>query len=291
MKNETRQRHPQALLALGQAMLAMDELDQALAAFEECILDHPRDAAAYRARLLAAGVRAEKGQFQQAEALLQENLSGEHLTPDSKEWRDSLFALGELLHGQGRYAETARRLEEFVHRYADAPQSLDRPLLDRRLLPPRRTGGPRRGFRLGNRRWSGRPGPWDCGKRPSTSTNGSSTTLERRDDRNLTPLEKATLRNSQFAVGEIYFDLQQYEAAAKAYTEAANRFPDCPESLEAYVRLAESYRRLGRPGPARSTLEQAKVALARMPKDTRFDQTTNYDRKQWGETLAWLSSL
>ena len=85
VKNETRQRHPQALLALGQAMLAMDELDQALAAFEECILDHPRDAAAYRARLLAAGVRAEKGQFQQAEALLQENLSGEHLTPDSKE--------------------------------------------------------------------------------------------------------------------------------------------------------------------------------------------------------------
>ena len=53
----------------------------------------------------------------------------------------------------------------------------------------------------------------------------------------------------------------------------------------------ESYRRLGRPGQARSTLEQAKVALARMPKDTRFDETTNYDRKQWGETLAWLSSL
>ena len=115
--------------------------------------------------------------------------------------------------------------------------------------------------------------------------------LESRDDRDLTALERATLRNSQFAVGEIYFDLGQYEAAVKAYTAAANRFADCPETLDAHLRLAEAYRRMGQPGKARSTLEQAKAALARMPKGTRFEQTTNYDRRQWGETLAWLSSL
>ena len=86
-------------------------------------------------------------------------------------------------------------------------------------------------------------------------------------------------------------DLQEYEAAARAYTAAANRYADTPEALEAYVRLAEAYRRLGAPGKARSTLERAKVALARLPKSTRFDETTNYDRQQWGENLAWLSTL
>ena len=122
VKNEMRRRHPQALLTLGQALLAMNEAERALAAFEECVLDHPRDAAAYHARLLAAAIHAEKGRNQQAESLLQENLTGEHLTPDSQEWRDSLFAFGALLHTEGRYAEAARRLEEFVHRYPDASQ-------------------------------------------------------------------------------------------------------------------------------------------------------------------------
>ncbi len=290
VKNETRQRHPQALLALGQALLALDELDKALAAFEDCILDHPRDAAAYRARLLAAGVRAEKGQFQQAEVLLQENLSGEHLTPDSKEWRDSLFALGELLHSQGRYAEATRRLEEFVHRYADAPQGLTARYL---IADSCRHGGQTIQEGSANSATAARRAALAVQLREKALGHYQWVldNLENRNDRELTALERATLRNSQFAVGEIELDLGQYEAAVKAYTAAANRFADCPETLDARLRLAEAYRRLGQPFKARSTLEQAKAALARMPKGMRFDQTTNYDRREWGETLAWLSSL
>ena len=116
-------------------------------------------------------------------------------------------------------------------------------------------------------------------------------TLGRRDDKDLTLLEKAMLRNSQFAIGEICFDLQEYEAAARAYAAVANRFAERPETLEAYVRLADAYRCLGRHAQARSTLEQAKVVLKQMKPDTRFDVTTNFDRKQWGDRLAWLSSL
>ena len=101
MRNQSRQRRPQALVALGEALLCLDDSDQALASLKECIADYAHDPTAYRARLLASRACVEKGQFEQAEALLRENLEGEGLTPDSRESRDSLFALGELLHSQG----------------------------------------------------------------------------------------------------------------------------------------------------------------------------------------------
>ena len=66
-----------------------------------------------------------KKPVRQAEALLRENLEGEGLTPDSREWRDSLFALGELLHSQkGREAEAIVRLEEAIERYGDLPRTV-----------------------------------------------------------------------------------------------------------------------------------------------------------------------
>ena len=139
MKNETRQRHPQALLALGEALLAMGELDKALAAFQDV---HQRSSRATRP-LIGPGCwppasMPRRASFQQAEALLQENLNGERLTPDSKEWRDSLFALGELLHSQGRYAEAIRRLEEAVERYRRPAAERGGPLPVGRRLPPQR---------------------------------------------------------------------------------------------------------------------------------------------------------
>ena len=279
VKNETRQRHPQALLALGQALLAMDDADKALAAFEQCVLDHPRDAAAYRGRLLAAGVRAEKGQFQQAEALLQENLSGEHLTPDSKEWRDSLFALGELLHARAAMRRPPAAWRNSSIAMPDAPQG---PAAHYLIADTYRHGGQahRRGPRpaaaaaalrraaeavqLRQKALAEYQGPGGKPRRPRRP----------RPDR---ALERATLRNSRFAVGQLARSCRQYEAAAQAYTAAANRFADCPETLEAYVRLAEAYRRLGQAGKARSTLERPRwpwPGCPRAPVSTRPPITT-----------------
>ena len=52
------------------------------------------------------------------------NLTGGSLTPASPEWRDSLFALGQLLHDSGRYEQAIAKLEEAVIRYPNAPQAL-----------------------------------------------------------------------------------------------------------------------------------------------------------------------
>ena len=67
--------------------------------------------------------RSRLGDLKQAEIYLQANLDGDQLTPASKEWRDSLFALGDLLHVAGRDAEAIVRLEDALQRYANAPQA------------------------------------------------------------------------------------------------------------------------------------------------------------------------
>ncbi|MGW8257861.1 MAG: tetratricopeptide repeat protein, partial [Thermoguttaceae bacterium] len=65
---------------------------------------------------MAARTYQEKGELAKAEKLLLENLNGDYLTPAGREWRDSLFVLGEVLYAQGRYEEAVRRLQEAVKR-------------------------------------------------------------------------------------------------------------------------------------------------------------------------------
>ena len=115
--------------------------------------------------------------------------------------------------------------------------------------------------------------------------------LSRRDAENLTAQEKAILRNCRFAVGDTYFALERYPEALRAYQSAANHYATAPEVLDAYLQIANVYRRMDRPAEARTSLEQARLALRRIPPDARFEQTTNYNRKQWGDLLNRLCSL
>jgi tetratricopeptide (TPR) repeat protein len=294
LDNESRQRRPLALLRLGEALLANGEGDKALAAFDECIGSFPRDASAYRARLLAARAHLEKNQPQKAEPLLRENLTGDYVTPASREFRDSLLALAEVQHGARRYAEATVRLEEFLERYADAPQAVfARYLLadccrrsalaaeeQRRKSPARAESAAARDEIHGQLRQS------------LEEYKAVQAALGRRDEgRDLTALEKSMLRNACLAIGSIYFDLGEYPAAVKAYSAAVNRYQHHPEVLEAYVQLAAAYREMDKPAEARSTLEQAKVALARIKTDAPFNETTNYSRQQWSERLSTLTRM
>ena len=231
--------------------------------------------------------------LKQAEAFLQDNLNGEQLTPASKEWRDSLFALGELLHNVSRHHEAIRRLDEALERYPDAPQatlarylladSLRRLAMDLRTDLGKEISSTARGERTGE---SGR-----LLQRAAETYALLRDDLGRRDAEALTPLEKAVLRNSRFALGDAYFQLERYPEALRAYQSAANHYAASPVALDAYLQIANVYRRMNRPVEARTSLEQARLALRRIPPAARFEQTTNYDRKQWGELLDRLCSL
>jgi TolA-binding protein len=294
LQNDFRQRHAQALLRLGEALLAVNQTDKAWEAFRQCIAFHPRDVAAARARLLASQTCTEKGDLKQAESLLRENLYGEYLTPASKEWREALFALGELLHLQGRYAEAVERLSEAVERYPDVPQAQQaRYLLADCYRQGAKTARDQvaldqpessRAARLKESR--------DFLQQALHQYRRLQDALDRRQQAEESgPLEKSLLRNCYFAIGGILVDLGQYEEAVKVYAAVVNRYQDSAEALEAYVQLAGAYRRLDKPVEARSTLAQAKVVLTHMKPDASFQQATNYNRKQWSDLLDSLSSL
>jgi TolA-binding protein len=293
LQNEARQRHSQGLVDLGEALLELGRWDDALLEFQQCIDQHPRDAAAYRARLLASKAAAATGNFKQAEAFLQENLGGEHLTPASKEWRESLFALGELLHQQGRYAEAIRRLEEATTRYPNVPQATQAHYL---TADAARNSALALQAELAAEVSAARRAEQEAESRRLLEKALNeyrllAESLGRRDSQDMTRLERNIVRNCRFAVGEMQFCLGRYEEAAKSYSAAANQYPNNPEVLDAYVQLANVYRRMDRQAEARASLEQAKVALDRIPKDARFEDATNYNRQQWGQVLDWMCSL
>ncbi len=294
LKDQARLRHPQALAMLGEAHLALGRVDDALAAFEECVDFHPRDAAAYRARLLASRAWGEKGEPEHAEELLLENLAGESLTPASRQWRQSLFDLGELLYQEGRYEEAVRRLDEAARRYPDAPRALP----SRYLLAE----SYRRAAEEGREQLSESP----AGSEGSASDKETAQWFqkardeflalrdllsERQQSRDLTATEQAILRNACFAIGDTEFALGRYAEAVEAYSNATNRYQNAPEVLDAYVQIANAYRRLGDAARARTALEQAKSVLNRMKPDTALHGPTNFDRAQWGELLEFLSEL
>ena len=79
--------------------------------------------------------------------------------------------------------------------------------------------------------------------------------------------------------------------ARKAYSTATNRYQHEPESLEAYLQIANCHRRENRPDDARGTLELAKVVLERIGADADFNKTTRYNRDEWIVLLDWLTAL
>ncbi len=294
LKDQARRRHPQALVMLGEAYLARGKAPDAIDAFQECVDFHPRDAAAYQARLLASRAWQEKGEPKKAEQLLLENLAGEYLTPASEQWRESLFDLGELLYQEGQYQDAARRLDEAVARYPDD----SRALTTRYLLAE--------AYRRAAKETQGQlqedlPG---AGRMVSTKQIGQlyqqsldvfltlrDLLSDRQQSQDLPENEQTILRNACFSIGDIEFALGRYLQAIEAYSNATNRYQNTPEVLDAYVQIANAYRCLGDSGQARSALEQAKAVLGRMKTEAPFTNATNYDRTQWSELLDYLSEL
>ena len=294
LKDQARRRHPQALVLLGEAYLARGEVADALEAFQECVDFHPRDAAAYQARLLAGRAYQEMGEPKKAEKLLLENLAGEFLTPASEQWRESLFDLGELLYQETRYQEAIERLEEAVVRYPEDPRALTMRYL---LAEANRRAAKERQDELREKL---------PGSTRLTSTKQTGQHYQRALDeflklremlsdkqqtQDLTAPEQAILRNACFSIGDIEFALGRYERAVEAYSNATNRYQNTPEVLDAYVQIANAYRHLGDSAQARSALEQAKAVLSRMNPDASFTGATNFDRAEWSELLDYLSEL
>ena len=294
LKDQSRKRHPQALVFLGRAYLATGEIDKALDALQQCTEFHPRDAAAYEARLLASRAYQEKGEPDKAKKLLLKNLAGEYLTPASIEWRNSLFDLGELLLRQEEFEPASRRLEEAVTRYPDDPRADEaRYLLAQSYQRAAKTLQEKlRQDLAGSTRLASSK---QIGQLMNKALDQYIELRERlgrkQEDGQVSDHDRAILRNTYFAIGNIHFDLGQFGDAIESYSTITNRYQNHPSVLDAYVQIANAYRRLGQPLQAKSALEQAKIVLKRMNQETDFVAATNQDRQQWSQLLDELSKL
>ena len=289
-------RRPRALLGLGEAQLSLHQLDAALAAFRECIEFYPNDAATYRARLLAAKARMLRGEAKMAESLLRDNLSGDLLTPASREWRDSLFVLGELLATEGRNEEAIETLEEAIARFPETRQAIEahylaaeayrqaakipQAKLEQDSVATAKTLHFRRMQEL-------------LGNAITHYEHVQKALNEGLEAGSLGLVEQAMLRNSYFAAGSALFDLTRYEEAIRVYSTATNRYQREPEVLDAFLQIAHCYRKLGKTAEARGALQQALVVLTRMPNESSqaFQETSNLSRQQWTELLQWLAKI
>jgi tetratricopeptide (TPR) repeat protein len=294
LKYELRRRRPTALVHLGEALLALGQLDASLEVLGECIEFYPTDAAGYEARLWAARAMSEKGDPQGAEKLLLENLNGESLTPESKEWRDSLFALGKLLAEDGRHLDAIERLEEAVSRYPDSRQAIEaRYLIAESCLQAAKVPQEKAASDTGETaRLVHRKQAAQLLERAIHYYQETEQVLNRRQEQTeLTALEKAMLRNSYFSVGSVLVDLGRWEEAIRAFSAAANRYQHDPEVLDAFTQISYCYRRLNKPREAQGTVRQAMLVLQRIKADAPFEETTVYSRRQWQELLDWMSRL
>ena len=287
LKNETRRRHPRALLNLGEALLALDQVDEALSALRDCVDFHPTDATAFRARLLASRAYLEKGEIDKAEDLLQDNLDGT-LSPASNEWRESLFAMGRLLYIDGQYAKAVARLGEAIQRYPAAPETLEA----RYLI----ADSHRRTAQVLREKLDSSEVPHARQVRTKQICESLEKALQqyreirealgqRQQLNTLTAPERSILRNACFAAGSVQFDLGRYEEAVQTFATAAYRYQSDPAVLLAYLQMAYAQQRMNQRAEARSTLKQAKVVLSRIKLDAPFETSTPYGRKEWEQLL------
>ncbi|WP_425398286.1 tetratricopeptide repeat protein [Aeoliella sp.] len=288
LRNEPVQRNAQALLRLGQAHLALGEPADGIFALEECIELHPQDAAVFRSRLDCAKAYRDEGKAREAEQLLLANLHSSGLTPQSEEWRDSLFELGRLLHDDGKYEEAIDRLAEAVERDIDTRKA--------RLA----------NYLIAESYRRAAEGPLAELEKAKTANERESSTrevqryltealyhyeqvrVEIANSNTVSLLDRAMLRNCYMFKGSVLFDLgrverspERFKAAIDEYSNVSTLYQNEPFVLETFVQIANCQRRLQEPVKARLNIDQALQLLAQLPPDADFLATTNFTRSQW----------
>lgn len=325
LQQQTRAGQPEALVGLGQALVALGRTSEALPVLNQVQQLYDKHPASYQARLYAAAALQEQGDLGDAREMLSANLFGSALTPQSVEWRDSLFLLGRIQFQQGlvhdarsrnvppqeteekRASEVLRQMELAAGHFEEAIKTLSEaaqrfPTAAQTIVATYEVADAYR-----------RAARWPRYRLDVVTIDSTRQALNRQLQSDLTSavseytrliekladdkesqrgaVELKILRNCYFSRADALFDLGRYEEAIQAYSAATNRYQHEPEALEAYVQIATCYRRLQRYAEARGTLEQARVVLERIKQDANFAATTRFDRQQWVQLLEWYSGL
>ena len=324
LKFEERTKQPRGYVALAQNRLNAGEWKKAIVSLQHCIKEYPEHPISYDARLLAARAHNELEELDTATELLKQNLYDGKLEPTSETWRNSLFELGSMvfkladklmleteLGPQTDWGALSKKLEESHHTFLDAVQQLSEASSrwkdDPRFFETRYLIG------KSNRLAAEYPDRLLNSNQVTIDTVRRQLLQQRRDllegalsdfqslhaDLNamqevggLSEQHKSILRNSYFGEADALFALARYDEAILAYRNVGNRFLNQPESLEAFVQIAQCQRKLGQAEQAKRTLIQAEQVLRRIPAefDSQFPVVTRSSRADWQKLIGWMQS-
>ncbi len=322
---ESRENQPKGLLAQARNYKSMEATDVAATKLNKLLESNTNTSLSYDARLELARIFASEDRYREAEELIVQNLYYGDLKPESQIWRESLFELGSLLFQRGEmlqaqakkaisdspsssfenfttmeqsYNELVRsiaRIEECMQRFENDPRRID--MLYTTAKAYQLAADWPKLLLLENRianedtiaKWKSEHKEL---LKQSRSTYGKlrQEITAVQDSLRSTPNIESYLRNSFFGEADLLYEAGEYEEALAAYRDAANRFINEPESLEAMTQISNCQKQLGRIGDSRRTLEMAKDFLQRIApeKEARFKAVTSHDRQGWEQYITWM---
>ncbi|NLX13303.1 MAG: tetratricopeptide repeat protein [Phycisphaerales bacterium] len=299
---------PEALRWLGQTCQAAGDFHQAVVWYQRNITDHPRTPAAAGSLVPLAECFHNLGEADKAERTLLrivDHMPGDPIqtiTPEAREYREALFALGDLYTQAGEYEKGIARYTEALRRFGDDARAYRVTYLladayrlsARRIrevdLPDDTNVAIREQLRLAYRERLGKARELyaeviDRYRRRSAET--------------LTDLDELYVKLSWFYQADAVYDLSRetatpslthYQEALELYDKAAFRYKDDPIAMSAYVQMINCYLRLGNVGKGRQTLQRARWALRGITDEQFARLTPLEDRGYWEEYLNWLEA-
>lgn len=321
---ENREDRPKGFLVRARNYSSMENNSDAAISLLQIVESNVPTPLVYDARYELAKIRAASDQYDEAEKLLLENLSGD-LKPESSVWRESLHALGSMLFSRGEKmmidarnaielnpSQTLQtltqveashnmlknsivRIEDFLRRFENDERRFHS-LYQIAKAYQLASFWPEIQLRENTATSEDTSESLKSQKKSDLANSRSSYRRLRQEiikDTAKDPKNsgrKELLRNSYFGEADLYFYDGAYEDAMNAYSEAANWFVNEPESLEARKQIAVCQKRLGNYADSRRSVEYAKSMLLRIPadRDDRFKVATAMDRAAWE---AYLNSM
>lgn len=313
---------PTAMVRRGTALMDLDRFDEAIRDYETTVTNYPTDPAAFQARYLIGQCYFEQGNLLQAERAWRKILESSDLAPNALEWRRALYSLGKSLYhsadlslrrirreqptgrtneqqdlliaGYQQLDDAVIRLEEYLNRYPAGAETHEVRFLLAKSLQ--------------------KSAEYPAEKLRSAETDNAKAQyrkqVQERLDRALVEFQQLQvelaaiqgtgrldlvgqmlMRNCYIDMAFCYFSLERFEEAITAYGNSAARYQQDPDSLTAYMQIANCYDRLQKPSEALSTLAQAKLILKQLPDDSFPKTAGGMRRDDWEQWLDWAMRL
>jgi len=230
----------------------------------------------------------------EAEELLRKVVGGSMGDARTPQYREALLSLGDLLYQTRRYERAIELFEEARARYPDvdgvdlirfrladayrlSARTLEQTLAGEAMPDSRR----REMERLVRERRQAAIAGFEQVRAG----------LEGKDPRQRTPLERVYLRNSYFYLGDLAFEMGDYQEAIRQYDRARERYPEDPASLVAMVQIVNAHLESGDDARARTANERALRFFNSLPDEVWDDPTLPMGRKEWEQWLGATSRL